>query len=176
MFSPDGRGTRCTNTPSEATFSRLRSTICSGHCCQPILSENTYRHIYISIYTTKLSMKLYIIDNKSPSSTFVGMGPTVVILYNTVYSLYTFFFLFPGKKKLIAIHTADNGRGVDRHYHQIFGSVFSLSIYIIIFFFVSILSRKRVACDWFISVKFTLARLCVFFIFISLVRSIAHLL
>jgi len=99
MFSPDGRGTRCTNTPSEATFSRLRSTICSGHCCQPILSENTYRHIYISIYTTKLSMKLYIIDNKSPSSTFVGMGPTVVILYNTVYSLYTFFFLFPGKKK-----------------------------------------------------------------------------
>ena len=51
-------------------------------------------------------MKLYIIDNKSPSSTFVGMGPTVVIVYKTE-SILSFFF-FP--EKLIDYTHTDNGR------------------------------------------------------------------
>ncbi len=69
-------------------------------------------------------MKLYIIDNKSPSSTFVGMGPTVVILsiiYRSPY-IYIAFFSYQ-TNSYRHLDTADNGRGVDGHYHQIFVSL-----------------------------------------------------
>jgi hypothetical protein len=88
-------------------------------------------------------MKLYIIDNKSPSSTFVGMGPTVVILSIIYTSPYIYFPFF--NQTIIAMDTADNGRDVDRHYHQIFRLRF-LTFYIIIFVVSFIFLEKRVAC------------------------------
>lgn len=87
-------------------------------------------------------MKLYIIDNKSPSSTFVGMGPTVVILSIIYTSPYILSFFY---QTIIAMDTADNGRDVDRHYHQIFRLHF-LTFYIIIFVVSFIFLEKRVAC------------------------------